>query len=417
MSTPMTNPHSMAAERAILAAIVRGSTAMAFIYQMLEPLDFYIPRHQVLFETGRNITSSGRMADILVVTEELRRLGRLEEVGGAEWLMDLADEHVSDSGLAGYARIIRDHSVSRMAIRFAGKLAEDAQEGGSAVDLVQGAWRGLARLTDLAAGRTSGTGSVMAAAGRILTNERPKAIATGLRFLDDFIQIRPTNQIVVGATPGSGKTSLMLAIACNVALEVPVLIDSLEMSEDELIENMMSITTGIKLDRIMNRSLAPHEWAECRREMMLREKNIRIVNCSTVAELNAIAMSMKNGDGLGMVLVDYLQLMEGQGDNRNDVISKISRSTKLMAMDLQVPVVLLSQLSREGAKSGRPQLHHLRESGAIEQDANIVLFLWQDQTSMNWQNERKLTCAKNRRGQQFEIDVGFEGSLTRFYDL
>lgn len=413
----MLSPHSISAERAIIAAAVRGSQAIPAILASVDPLDFYIPRHQVLWDCARSLAGSGLRCDVLVISEELRRHGRLDEVGGDDWLMEVSDEYVSDIGLQGYAKIVRDHSISRSAITFAEKLAAEAQEGGSAIDLVQTAWRGISRLTDMAAGRTAGSGSIMATTGRILTNEKPKCLKTGLKFLDHYIQIRKTNQIVIGATPGAGKTSLMLAVACNVSLAEPVLINSLEMSEEELIENMMAITTNIPIDRISNRSLTPQEWATCRELMMAMEKNLRIVHCTTVAELQAEAMAMKNGDGLGLVAIDYLQLMEGPGDSRNDVIAKISRSTKLMAMSLDVPVILLSQLSREGAKAGRPALHHLRESGAIEQDANIVIFLWQDPTSMSPDTERMVTFAKNRRGAHGETMAGFDGSRTRFYDL
>lgn len=406
--------YSEGAERAIIGAAVAGSGAIPGIIARLNPRHFYIARHSEIWQFVHEICISGGRPDLIVLNEQLARTNKLEAVGGAAYLMELAAEHISDIGLDGYAEIIIQHFVARQAERMAQESLRAAQEGASALELVQMATSAAASLTEAASANGRDAEKPSDILGRILTNDRPPRLITGFKFLDDRIQIRPGNLVVVGATPGSGKTSLALGIAFQVAATKSVLFDSEEMTIEELTENAMAFKTGIKLDRIANRQLTNPEMEECAAAVRSRGDRLRIVSCGNVAALAAKARAMKQNGGLDLIVVDYLQLMDGPGSGDVERISNVSRALKMLAQELMVPVIALSQFSREGAVGGRPLLRHLRGSGSIEQDANIVVFLWPDPDGST---DRMITVAKNRRGALSETMAGFDGSIVRFYDI
>lgn len=405
---------SESAERAVIGAAVRGSGAIPALISRLSPRHFYIHRNNEIWQFVHEICISGGRPDLITLNEQLTRAGKINAIGGAAYLMELADESFSDVGLDGYVEIIIQHYVARQAERMARESLCAAQEGASALELVQMATQAASSLTEAA----SANGGVIEKPSdmlvRILTNDRPPRLITGFKFLDDRIQIRPGNLVVIGATPGSGKTSLALGIAFQSAIAKNVLFDSLEMSIEELTENMMAFKTGIKLDRIANRLLSNEEMEECAGVVRSRGDRLRIVSCPTVASLAAKARAMKQNGGLELIVVDYLQLMDGPGSGDVERISNVSRALKMLAQELMVPVIALSQFSREGAIGGRPLLRHLRGSGSIEQDANIVVFLWPDPEGST---DRMITVAKNRRGALSETTAGFDGSIVRFYDI
>lgn len=406
--------YSESAERAVLGAAMAGSGAIPELLLRISSDALWADRHKVLWRYVQKVHVSGRRPDIVTVKDELEREKQLDRVGGEAYLMELADEHISDSGINSYAEVINSHYIRRLALEMARNTAEAAQGGASAEELVQMTVRCSASLTEAASPKGTNSGKPMSVLDQILNNDRPQRLMTGYHFLDGYCQFRPGNLIVIGATPGSGKTSLGLAIAFRSANTKNVLFNSLEMEVDELTENMMAFKTGIKLDRIMNRELSNPEMKECYDAIASRGDRIRIVKSVTVADLAAKARAMKQNGGLELIVVDYLQLMDGPGDGDVSRLSGISRGLKMLAAELQVPVIALSQLSREGAQNGRPLLRHLRGSGSIEQDANIVIFLWMDPDGTQ---DRMITIAKNRRGSLGETRAGFDGSIVRFYDI
>lgn len=406
----MSLAHSDAAERAILGAVLAGSQMTPDLLRRVPAEAWYSERHRTIWRTMAKVSAEGLSPDLLVVAE---RLESLASIGGRPYLMELADEHVSDSGLDSYVSLVREAWVRRMAVANARILEETAQEAGSAEEVVEKGLQLATSLLEASNGESRGPQNPLAASVSILTNEKPRRIKTGFYFLDDYFFLRPTNLMVIGARPGCGKTSLAMGVGINVAKAgLGVLVNSLEMSPEELTESIMAHETGIKLDRIVNRQLSPKEMEECRAAIM-RLGRIEFVECRTVAELRTRARAMKLSGGLDLVIVDYLQLMEAPGhETRNQEVGACSRGLKRMGMELDVGIIELSQLSRSKDRS-EPILSDLRESGEIEQDANMVVFLWEGDSP----TERHVKGAKNRRGQIMPKRViDFDGSIVRFYD-
>ena len=344
---------------------------------------------------------------------------QIAAVGGDLYLMDVCDAVASDAGLDEYVSILRGAALVRMACDHALRVLRAAkeEEPSAVLDL---AAKNSAALALAAVPGGTGSGEPAAVADGILDQSKPpKRIMTGYQFLDDHLKIRPSNLVVIAGTPGTGKTSLALGIAMNVAgptkalsLGRPVLFSNLEMSAQEMTVSVMSQATGITLDAIEERRLTDEESARCRAAAVAHR--IRFLPCQKVSQLQAQARAMKAADGLEMIVVDYLQLMEGVGETRNEQVASISRGLKMLAAELDVPVIALSQLSREAVRSGRPQLHHLRDSGAIEQDANSVILL--SRPAETYPNVL-VDIAKARRGATCETQAGFAGALARFHDL
>lgn len=397
------------AERAILGAVLAGSLAAPDLLRSLPAAAWYSERHRLIWALMTKISAEGLSPDLLVMADRIKGVPSIVDQA---YLMELADEHVSDSGLDSYVALVRDAHVRRIGVANARILEETARESETAAELVEKSLQLSTELLEASRGKSAGPRNPLAAAKDILTNKRPPRIKTGFAFLDDYFFLRPTNTFILGARPGCGKTSLALGVGINVAKEQKrVLINSLEMSPEELTESIMAHETGIKLDRIVNRNLIPKEMEECR-EAVVRTSLIEFAECHTVAELRTRARAMQMAGGLDLVIVDYLQLMSDPGrETRNQEVGACSRGLKRMSMDLGVPSLILSQLSR--AKEGRmePVLTDLRESGEIEQDANMVAFLWEEE------GERFIKGAKNRRGQIMpKRAVDFDGSIVRFSD-
>lgn len=405
----MSLAYSESAERAILGAILAGSVLTPDLLRRIPAEAWYAERHRLIWSVMTKIASEGLSPDLLVVSERIKGVNLH---GGDAYLMELADEHVSDSGLDSYVTLVKDAHVRRIAAVNARILAEAARESETAGEVVEKSLQLSTELLEASRGEYMGPKNPMAAAGRILTNERPPRIRTGFSFLDDYFFIRPTTQFVLGARPGCGKTSMAMGVGINVAKNGKrVMVNSLEMDPEELTESIMAHQTGIKLDRIINRVLSPAEMEECRLAS-LSVSNIEFVQCRTVAELQVKARAMKLSGGLDLLIVDYLQLMEEPGsESRNQEVGSVSRGLKRLAMSLGCANLVLSQLSRMKDRS-EPTLTDLRESGEIEQDANMVAFLWEGDDG-----ERRVKGAKNRRGQIMPArPVDFDGSIVRFYD-
>lgn len=406
----MSLAHSDLAERAILGAVLAGSAMTPDLLRRVPVEAWYSERHRTVWKTMLRVSAEGLTPDILVVTE---RIESLPSVGGSAYLMELADEHMSDSGLDSYVTLVRDAHVRRIAVASARILEETAQEAETTAEVVEKGLQLSTELLEASRGEYSGPKNPLAASTGILTNEKQRRIKTGFNFLDDYFFLRPTNTMVLGARPGCGKTSLALGIGINVAKAgLRVMVNSLEMSPQELTESIMAHETGIKLDRIINRQLTPKEMEECR-AAALNTSAIEFVECQTVAELRTRARAMKLAGGLDLLIVDYLQLMSDPSqENRNQEVGACSRGLKKMSMELDISTIILSQLSRSKDRS-EPILTDLRESGEIEQDANMVVFLWEGEHD----GERNVKGAKNRRGQIMpKRAVDFDGSIVRFSD-
>lgn len=403
---------SDSAERALIGAILCGSDYSAELLQSIAPRMFYAMRHQDIWETAGKIITAGVRPDIVGISDELERRGRIDAIGGRAYLMDLADEHISDSLLDGHSKLVREYAINRAAGLEARKISSMVEEGADAGALVSEFLRVASELSAEAEGKRRRPELASAVLGEILNNDPPEKLETGFGFIDKFTRISPENFVVIGARPGSGKSSLGLGIALAASMQGKrVLFNCLEMSTVEMTESMLAHETEIKLGRILARVLDENEKARCRVASQAGA-NIVFSPQKTMPELIAKTRSMKANGGIDLVITDFLQKMNvPKAENRTQEVGAISRAHKELAMDFRIPVIGLSQLSRAGA-GVEPTLKDLRESGDLEQDANAVYFLWK---LAEGNHVRGFSIAKDRRGAGTDaMRIAFDGSIVKF---
>lgn len=403
---------SDSAERALIGAILCGSDYSAELLQSIAPRMFYAMRHQDIWETAGKIITAGVRPDIVGISDELERRGRIDAIGGRAYLMDLADEHISDSLLDGHSKLVREYAINRAAGLEARKISSMVEDGADAGALVSEFLRVASELSAEAEGKRRRPELASAVLGEILNNDPPEKLETGFAFIDKFTRISPENFVVIGARPGSGKSSLGLGIALAASMQGKrVLFNCLEMSTVEMTESMLAHETGIKLGRILARDLNSEEMRKC---MIASQAAANIVFSpqKTMPELIAKTRSMKANGGIDLVITDFIQKMNvPKAENRTQEVGTISRAHKELAMDFRIPVIGLSQLSRAGA-GVEPTLKDLRESGDLEQDANAVYFLWK---LAEGNHVRGFSIAKDRRGAGTDaMRIAFDGSIVKF---
>ena len=428
-------PHNLEAEESVLGAILLSREAIGAVSEQgLRPDDFYRPAHQHIFDAVRSLYATGAPADTVTVADELRRAGLLEQVGGTEALHALQNATPAISNAAHYARIVQDTAVLRRLILVAGDIAEMAYGGpddiNKAVDEAESKVFKVAedRVTDSTQLLSESIKGVMDrleetfARGDTITGT-----ATGYLDLDELLAgLQPSTLNIVGARPAMGKTAFGLGMATHVAQTTakPVLVFSLEMGHNELTQRILSSEAKVDSTKMRNGRLSESDWAKIGRAIgrlevpLFLDDNPRV----TVMEIRAKARRLKSRHGgLALIVVDYLQLMSGGGnaENRQLEISEISRNLKILARELEVPIVALSQLSRNLESRGdkRPMLSDLRESGALEQDADVVMFLYRDEV-YNAESPDKgsaeVIVAKHRSGPIGTKRLVFLGQYTRF---
>lgn len=412
MSNPRAGlPRSEQAEMAILGTFIRYGHLVKV--SRLDKADFYSERHRAIFEAIQNVSSSGGNPDLVTIEEMLRRSKTLELSGGEVYLMDLADAVVSSTGWEGWEKIILQKATLRAGIMLARHLNETAFEDDKDADEI------VAELATAVneLSKRSAIGKVVSWQSAFLTAMAPKdqtaGIPTGIEFLDNLVSIRPGQLGIIAGRPGDGKSALASQIILGIAQSGEALLCSLEMSPDEVAQRMISQMTGIPIDEIDRQHFTPEQRdtvKACRDALALN-----FCSTPTVSELRAVSLVRKAQGRLRMLVIDYLQLLRVKRPSASRVqdVTEISRDLKLLAMELQIPVIALSQFSREAAK-GPPELHHLRESGSIEQDADWIIFAFTDKTAEG--GERKMIqLAKNRRGPRFgPFAVEFNGSTVTF---
>jgi replicative DNA helicase len=437
---PTVPPHDLDAEESVLGAMLVSANAIAIVSEILRPEDFYRRSHATIYETTLRVYAEGGTVDSITLINALQNKGLLDEVGGKAAVHTLASTVPAVANAQRYAEIVRDASTYRSLIRAGTEIAQLGYERlGEPQQLVDHAEQVVFSIADQ---RISSDFSPIAAllhesferiselheAGRDITG-----VATGFKKLDRVTAgFQPSNLIILAARPGMGKTSLALNIAAYVGITErrPVAIFSIEMSRDEVTQRLMCSEGKVDSSRLRTGKLAPEEWprltSACSK---LQDAPIYIDDTAgvTALEIKAKTRRLKaRHPDLGLVVVDYLQLMSGGGkfDNRVNEISHISRQLKLIARDLEVPVLALSQLSRaveqRGAKDRRPQLSDLRESGSIEQDADLVMFVYRDEyydPESEHKGEAELIVAKHRNGPLDTVQLAYQGRFTRFANM
>ncbi|WP_279042263.1 replicative DNA helicase [Bilophila wadsworthia] len=428
-------PHSVEAERAVLAGLILRPSAMGQIAPMLHPEDFYLPAHQTLYAAALGLHTDNRPVDLVTLAEHLRDQGSLEQAGGAAYIADLAQSHVSAANAEYYAKLVRDKSIQRGLIEAGAKIVSTGFDTSKDLaGLIDEAEQSVMAVSS----RTSSGGfrPVQALVGDVVDAVLKPAeggitgLATGYPELDAITRgLQPSDLIIIAARPAMGKTALALNLAMRAAISegAPVGIFSLEMSEHQLVQRMISLWGKIPQEQLSTGRLSKAEGARFFETAdLLRTAPLFINETPAIStlELRSQARRLKAEHGLGLIVVDYLQLMRSsrRTDSRELEISDISRSLKAIAKELDVPVVALSQLNRkvEERKDNRPMLSDLRESGSIEQDADIVIFLYRDEVYKPDTPKKgiaELIIGKHRNGRVGTVELAFLPQYTAFEPL
>ncbi|MBM7648159.1 replicative DNA helicase [Bacillus ectoiniformans] len=431
-------PQNIEAEQAVLGAVFLEPSALTVASEILIPEDFYRSAHQKIFSMMLKLNDHGKAVDVITVTEELAAAKELEDVGGVSYLTDLADSVPTAANIEYYARIVEEKSLLRRLIRTATHIAS---EGYSREDEVEGLLSEAEKSIMEVASRknTSAFHNIKDVLVRtydnieLLHNRKGDVtgIPTGFAELDGMTAgFQRNDLIIVAARPSVGKTAFALNIAQNVATktEENVAIFSLEMGAEQLVMRMLCAEGNINAQNLRTGSLTDEDWRKLTMAMgSLSNSGIFIDDTPGVriGEIRAKCRRLKQEHGLGMILIDYLQLIQGNGrsgENRQQEVSEISRSLKALARELEVPVIALSQLSRgvEQRQDKRPMMSDIRESGSIEQDADIVAFLYRDdyydKESEN-KNIIEIIIAKQRNGPVGTVQLAFVKEYNKFVNL
>lgn len=431
-------PHNLVAEESLLGAMLLSREAIASALEVgLSSADFYKPSHGHVFDAVTTLYAQGDPADPVTVAEVLHRAGLIEAIGGPGTLISLQAGTPAIGNAARYARIVEEHSLLRRLIGVAGTIAEIGY--GLPGDVTAAVDEAEALVFEVAQRRvTNSLSPISELLDRQLDRleqlcergEEIIGVPTGLVDLDRLMSgLQPSTLVVLGGRPGSGKTSLALNMAAHAALEarVPVLMFSLEMGHLELTQRLLSSEARVDGTRMRNGKLLESDWPKISLAIgRLADAPLSIDDNPhlTVMEIRAKARRLKSREGLGLVIIDYLQLMTGRSsaENRQVEVAEISRGLKILARELQVPVVALSQLSRnlEARADKRPVLADLRESGALEQDSDAVLFTYRDEMYNRDSPDRgtaEIILAKHRNGPTGVTRAVFLEPYTRFASM
>ncbi len=432
-------PQQIEAEQAVLGAMLISEDAVAEALEILEAEDFYRSAHQSIYRAMREVYEAGQPVDIITVAAALRTLDdALESVGGAEYLADLAAAMPTALHVVQYAQIVREKALLRRIIAAASQIAEAGYSGeASATDVLADAekvilelsqyqkTRDFTHISDVLESTFERIEQLYASDGNIT------GVPTGYSELDRMTSgFQKSDLIIVAARPSVGKTAFALNVAQNVAVRsgLPVAIFSLEMSKDQLVQRMLCAEAYIDGHKLRNGTLEDEDWPKLSMGVSTLSNSPIYIDDSpgiTVPEMRSKLRRLKMEHGLGFVVIDYLQLIHGRrssGENRQQEISEISRSLKQLARELEVPIVALAQLSRsvEQRQDKRPMLSDIRESGSIEQDADIVAFLYRDDyydPETDKQNIIEIIIAKQRNGPTGKIELVFLKNYNKFVNL
>jgi replicative DNA helicase len=427
-------PHSVDAERSVLGAILVENGALNRAQEILRDSDFYRDPHKRLFKAMEVLSERSAAIDPITIKEELLRTGELEAVGGQAYIASLLDGVPHASHVEHYARIVKEKAILRGLIEAGGRIVQTAYEAEQEVaDILDESERLVFAIAQdqLRAGFVS-MRAIAEEGLRTLerlqeTRELVTGLSTGYGSLDEMTSgLQPTDLIIVAARPGMGKTSFALNVAQNASRNGKKIgVFSLEMSREQLFLRLLTGQARLDAHAMRTGRLKRDDWSRAMSTVAeLAEVPIFIDDTAgiSVMEMRAKSRRLKSEHGLDLLIVDYLQLMRTRGrfENRNQEITDISRSLKELAKELRVPVIAISQLSRAPetrGEKGRPQLSDLRESGAIEQDADVVMFIYREEVYKPSEENRGLAeviIAKQRNGPIGKLDFAFLREYTRF---
>jgi replicative DNA helicase len=432
-------PHNIDAEKAVLGSMMIDSTAVNISLEILKENNFYYDSHKIIFRVMEKLFNLGTPIDILIVMEELSKIKEIERVGGKEYLTTLLNSISTSAHVEYYANIVKEKSILRNLINSSTEIINDCYS--SEEDATRVLDTAEQKIFDIAQKREfSGFKQISEKTHETIEKIQSffteKKSTTGLRtgFIDfDNMTsgLQPSNLIIVAARPAMGKTSFCLNIAEHVAIveKKPVAVFSLEMSSDELVFRMLCSQAKVNAHHVKTGFLSSKSWTPITNAAAkLAEAPIFIDDTPalSVLDMKSRARRLKMDKGLSLIIIDYLQLMSGRSgkaEHRQQDISEITRGLKILAKELAIPVIALSQLSRATEKrtDQRPQLSDLRESGSIEQDADLVAFLYREgyykQNVPELENKAEVIIGKQRSGPTGNVELIFRGEFTRFENM
>ena len=433
-------PHSTEAEQSVLGALMLNNEAWFDVSDIVAPSDFYRPQHRIVFEAMEALSRDNQPLDAVTVSEALQSRGLLEKAGGIAYLAELVDGTPGASNVSAYARIVRDRSTLRKVIAAANQIVEKAfmGEGRSDEEILDYAEQEIFRISEERA-KSDGPQDINPllddTVRRVRELSKSKGgitgLATGFADLDRLTAgLQKADLVIVAGRPSMGKTSLAMNMVEHAIMnsDAPTLVFSLEMPADQLVMRMLSSLARIDQSRMRIGDLEEKDWDRFSAAAgQLRDKPLHIDDTAALTpnEIRARARRVaRQYKGLGLIVVDYMQLMRGSGqaENRTTEISEISRSLKALAKEMRCPVIAAAQLNRalETRTNKRPIMADLRESGAIEQDADVILFIYRDEV-YNEETEdvgiAEIIIGKQRNGPIGTVKLSYLNQLTRFEDL
>jgi len=441
-------PQAIDLEEAVLGALMLEKNAITVVSDILKPESFYKDSHQIIFQSIKTLFSNAQPIDILTVTSDLRKQGQLEIVGGAYFITSLTNRVASAANIEYHARIIAQKFIQRELIRISTEIQRESfEDSADAFELLD---RAEHKLFEVSQGNVKRDykqmNTIVRETIRDIEGLKDKeggltGIPSGFTKLDRITSgFQKSDLVILAARPGMGKTAMVLSVARNASLlsEQPraIAIFSLEMSNKQLVTRMISGESEIPGEKLRKGTLAPHEWEQLNTKVArLSEAPIFIDDTPalSVFELRSKCRRLKEQNNIEMIIIDYLQLMRGddsnnKNGNREQEVSYISRSLKALAKELDVPVIALAQLSRASEKRGAaaiPMLSDLRESGSIEQDADMVMFIYRPEyygitefeDGGSTHGVAELHIAKHRNGSLDSLRLRFVHEFTKFKDL
>ena len=431
-------PHSLEAEQSVIGGLMLSEEAWDNIAGKVSEQDFYREDHRMLFRALNSLADKGQPRDVVTVSEWLRSHGLLDKAGGAGYVGTLAADTPSAANIRAYADIVRERSVMRQLIKSGTEIAElgFTAEGRPAPDLLDHAERLIVAIAEQSRREGDGVLGLNELLTKAVENieylyENQGAFTgrpTGIHKFDEMTNgMQPGDLIIIAGRPSMGKTSFAMNIVENVAIKekVAVAVFSMEMSAEQLVMRMISSWGRVDQGRLRSGRLEEQDWPRITSAISIMSENAKLFIDDSPAlspgEMRARARRLKREHDIGLIVVDYLQLMQvhGTSENRTNEISEISRNLKALAKELEVPVIALSQLNRqvEQRDNKRPRMSDLRESGGIEQDADLIVFIYRDEV-YNPETDAKgiaeIIIGKQRNGPLGTVPTTFLGHFTRF---
>ena len=432
-----TPPHDVLAEHSTLGGMLFSKDAVADVIEVIRGRDFYLPKHELIFDAVLNLYSHGEPTDVITVTEELTKTGMLSRAGGVDYLHTIVSGVPTAASSGHYATIVADKAVLRRLVDAGTRIANMGYASeGEVTELVNSAQTEIYQVAGgieaedyvpLNEAVTSAVDEIEAARGR---DGQMIGVPTGFADLDSLTNgLHKGQLILIAARPALGKSTLALDLARSAAIrhKLPTIFFSLEMGRAEIAMRLLSAETTIPLQKMRKGMVEAHDWKSIAATRGRIESAPLFIDDSpnmTLVEIRAKCRRLKQREGLKMIVIDYLQLMTSgkRVESRQQEVSEFSRALKLLSKELQVPVVALSQLNRgpEQRADKKPQLSDLRESGSLEQDADLVILLHREsayERDNPRAGEADLIVAKHRNGPTDTIVVGFQGQYSRFADM